>query len=162
VNSLIRRSLLSLITAFLLLPLSGIAQEQQNQQQTPSQSQTPQTQTDNQQQQPRGRLGHRGERMQMMAEKLNLTDQQKQQVKDLRQKTMEQARAIRNDSSLSDADKKQKLQDLHKQTREQFLSMLTPEQKQQLKEMRQEHMKKRQGKDGDNSKPDDTSKGPGI
>jgi Spy/CpxP family protein refolding chaperone len=153
---------LSFITAFLLLPLASIAQEQQTQQQTPSQSQSTQSQTDDQQQHRMARRGHRGESMEMMAEKLNLTDQQKQQVKDLHQKTMEQARAIRNDSSLSDADKKQKLQDLHKQTREQFLSMLTPEQKQQLKEMRQEHKKKRHDKDGDNSKSDDTSKGPGI
>ena len=62
-------------------------------------------------------------------------------MQQLQQQNKEQAKAIHNDSSLSDADKKAKLKDLHKQSQEQMKGLLTPEQKEQMTQMRQEHRK---------------------
>ena len=130
-----RRILSAVITASMLLPVAGMAQEQQ--------AQPPAQQN---QQAPTGKARHHGKhkgerRMAMMAQKLNLTDQQKQQMQQLRQQNMEQAKTIRNDSSLSDADKKDKLKALHQQSHEQMMGLLTPEQKQQFEQMKQEHQK---------------------
>ena len=130
-----RRILSAVITASMLLPVAAMAQEQQAQ---PAAQQN--------QQAPAGQTHHwmhkrHQRRMAMMAQKLNLTDQQKQQMQQLRQQNKEQAKAIRNDSSLSDADKKTKLKALHQQSHEQMMGLLTPEQKQQFEQMKQEHRK---------------------
>ena len=130
-----RRILSAVITASMLLPVAGMAQEQQ--------AQPPAQQN---QQAPTGQAHHRMHKrhqrhMAMMAKKLNLTDQQKQQMQQLRQQNKEQAKTIRNDNSLSAADKKAKLKALHQQSHEQMMGLLTPEQKQQFEQMRQEHQK---------------------
>jgi len=132
-----RRMLSAVITACMFLPVAGIAQQEQQGQ--PPVQQNDQAQT--------GKAGHYGKHkghergMAMMAEKLNLTDQQKQQMQQLRQQNKEQAKTIRDDKSLSDADKQAKLKELHKQAHEQMMGLLTPEQKEQMKQMRQEHRK---------------------
>jgi len=86
--------------------------------------------------------------MAALAEKLNLTADQKAQFEKIRQDSMQQAKAIRTDGSLSDEQKKQKMIDLRKQQHQQMFSVLTPEQKQQLKQMREEHKKSPQGCEG--------------
>ena len=128
-----RRLFFAVITASMLLPMAGMAQQEQ-----PGQTQ-PHAQEQGRPHKGHGR--HHGRGMGKMAQRLNLSDQQKQQFQQIRQQGKQQALAIRNDSSLSDADKKQKLQALHKQNREQMMGMLTPEQKEQFKQMREERHK---------------------
>ena len=86
--------------------------------------------------------------MQMLAEKLGLTDQQKQQFQQIQKNMWQQGRSIRQDSSLTDDQKREKMQDLRKQAHKQMFDVLTPEQREQLKQMRQEHQ---QQKDKDSS-----------
>jgi len=130
-----RRLSCAVITATMLFPVAGMAQQEQ-----PGPNQ-PQVQQPYRHHKGRGKHHRRG--MGKMAQRLNLNDQQKQQFQQIRQQSKQQALAIRNDNSLTDADKKQKLQALHKQNREQMVGVLTPEQKEQLKQMREERRKNR-------------------
>lgn len=97
-----------------------------------------QTQTKNQ----------RGEKF---AEALNLTPEQKADLKSIRENEKQQAQAIKNDSSLTPDQKKAKFKELRKSSHEQMMAKLTPEQQQKFKEMRKEnrgrwrHGRKKQG-----------------
>ena len=84
--------------------------------------------------------------MAMLAEKLGLTDAQKAQFQQINRGMWQQGRAIRQNSSLTDDQKKQKIQELRQQSHKQMFSVLRPEQKEKLKQMREEH-KKEQEKD---------------
>lgn len=132
-NQTLRKVLLvaagSVIT--IALPAMGIAQEntqapQQDQQQTAPPS-------DNQQAHGKHGMKH-GEGF----KKLNLTDDQKAQMKKIREDARAQADSIRNDSSLNADAKNAKLKDLHKSSMKQMHALLTPDQKKQLKENRKE------------------------
>src|SRR5258708_4838701 len=93
------------------------------------------------------------QRQQILAKRLNLTEQQKQQFQQINQTFRQQAKAIHNDSSLGDAEKKQKLQDLRKQSVQQRMSILTPEQQQELKKIREEHRQEKGGDKTSQNKP---------
>jgi periplasmic protein CpxP/Spy len=79
--------------------------------------------------------------MEMLARKLNLNDEQRQQFRAIGQRTRQQAMGIRSDSSLTDDQKKEKLQALRKQSHLEMFAVLTPEQKEQLKQMREQRQK---------------------
>ena len=81
--------------------------------------------------------GHRKEMGARLAQKLNLSAQQQEQLKPVFQKQHEQARAIWQDNSLTQDQKKEKMQALHQETQAQLNSILTPEQQQQMQQMRQ-------------------------
>ena len=83
---------------------------------------------------PDGRRGGFG--MARMAKQLNLTDQQKTQIKSMREATHQQLQALRNDTSLTPEQKRERARQLMEQSQAQFQSVLTPEQQQQLKDMR--------------------------
>src|SRR5262245_31497804 len=89
--------------------------------------------------------------MEMVARKLNLTGEQRQQFRQIGQQLWQQSMSIHNDSSLTDEQKKEKLQALRKQSHMEMFSVLTPEQKEQLKQMR-EQLRKDNGK-GQNKAP---------
>lgn len=90
------------------------------------------------------------QRMEMLARKLNLTDEQRQQFQKIGQHMWQQSRSIHNDSSLTDEQKRGKLQALRKQSHIEMFSVLTPEQKEQLKQLREQ-----QRKDLENKAPGD-------
>ncbi len=93
---------------------------------------------------PRARRAARRHNMQELAEKLNLTDDQKKQFQQIRQNSMQQAKAIHNDSSLTQDQKREKQMALRKQSHQEMFKVLTPEQQAQLKQMREEHKQKMQ------------------
>ena len=128
-----KRIFMAGLTACLILPVAGMAQQGQDAGTGQGQGQTVEPGMRRHR-----RMARRHRRQQMVAKRLNLTDEQKQQMKQISQTFRQQAQAIRNDTSLSDADKKQKLQDLRKQTMEQHMGVLTPEQQQELKKLREE------------------------
>jgi periplasmic protein CpxP/Spy len=70
---------------------------------------------------------------------LNLTDQQKADLKPILMDQRTQAKAIREDSKLTPEQKKEKMKDLMKATHEKIAAILTPEQKAKLKELRRNH-----------------------
>jgi Spy/CpxP family protein refolding chaperone len=130
-SSFFRHILLVSAAAAMVLPCAAWAQQSQD----PGQGQaTPQQ---------RGAWMRQRQHMQMLATKLNLTDQQRQQFQQIGQRTRQQAMSIHNDSSLSDEQKKEKLQALHKQSHQEMFAILTPEQKEQLKQLREQMQKDR-------------------
>ncbi|MGH9569365.1 MAG: Spy/CpxP family protein refolding chaperone, partial [Candidatus Angelobacter sp.] len=139
----IHRVLLAFAAFVLLLPTLVQAQQQESQDQDQNGQVQPETQGQ------RGAWARRGRNsrgMKMLAKKLNLTGDQKQQFQKIRQQTSAQAKTIRGDSSLSDQQKREKIQQLHKQAHHNMFAVLTPEQKEQLKQMREQHKKTMQQK----------------
>src|SRR5690348_15049077 len=90
----------------------------------------------------------KGERGAKFAEALNLSDQQKADLKSIRDNERQQAQAIKNDTSLSAEQKKAKFKELRKSSHEQMMAKLTPEQQQKFKEMRKDHRGHRHGRKG--------------
>lgn len=86
----------------------------------------------------------RGEKMKMMAQKrldkmktdLNLTDTQVSKIQDLRNSSMEQAKAIRENSSLTQEQKREQFMSLMKSRKESMNNILTADQLKKKEEMR--------------------------
>jgi len=97
-----------------------------------AQSATPDTATAPQ---GRGRAGFEGRHGGPFGH-LNLTEDQKSQFKTLMQNQRQQIDAIRQDTTLTDAQKHDKIAQIHQGMRAQFDAILTPEQKQQMAEGR--------------------------
>jgi Spy/CpxP family protein refolding chaperone len=71
--------------------------------------------------------------------KLNLTDAQKTQIKTIRDNAFQQRKAVMSDTSTTDAQKKAKLRGIRRDTHKQVAGVLTPEQRQQLRQDMKEH-----------------------
>jgi periplasmic protein CpxP/Spy len=70
---------------------------------------------------------------------LNLTDDQKAQMKKIHEDAKSQIAAVNSDSSLSADQKQAKLQQIHRDAHKQVEAILTPEQRKTMKEWRHEH-----------------------
>jgi protein CpxP len=70
---------------------------------------------------------------------LNLTDDQKAQMKKIHENAKSQMDAVNSDSSLSADQKGEKLRQIHRDTHKQMQAILTPEQRQTMKEWRRSH-----------------------
>ena len=81
-----------------------------------------------------------------MAQQLNLTDQQKTQIQGFTQAGRQQALSIKQDTSLTPEQKRDKFRELHASTHQQILGVLTPEQQQQMKQLRSQHAGMSRGK----------------
>jgi periplasmic protein CpxP/Spy len=94
-------------------------------------------------------MHHNGEsadhHLQMLSEKLNLTDDQKAKLKPILQDQMQQMKVVREDSSLSQEQKRAKMKSIHESLHDQINAVLTPEQQAKFKQMRQEQMEKHKG-----------------
>lgn len=67
---------------------------------------------------------------------LNLTDQQKSQLKPVFESSRQQMQALRSDSSLTPELRREKMQQIRQNQMAQMKSILTPEQQQQMQQMR--------------------------
>jgi periplasmic protein CpxP/Spy len=77
---------------------------------------------------------------------LNLTDDQKAQMKQIHESSKSQMDAVNNDSSLTADQKQAKLHQIHRGARMQMVKLLTPEQRQQLKaDAKARHAARQQG-----------------
>lgn len=100
--------------------------------------------------------GHGGgeHQMEMLTKQLNLSPDQVTQIKAINQDTMKQAMAVRDDSSIAQADKRSKMMDIRKASQDKIRALLNDDQKTKydamLAEMR-EHRGNHQG--GDNTPP---------
>jgi len=81
-----------------------------------------------------------------MKKDLNLSDAQGQQIKSLNEDFKKQADAIRNNSTLTQDQKKEQLKALGEQRKAKMNSILTPEQQQKLEAKKQTAKGKRKGK----------------
>lgn len=84
---------------------------------------------------------HRGD---MMSE-LNLTADQQEKMKKLREDNRTKMEAIRSNASLSDEQKQEQMKSLHTDLRKSTEALLTDDQKTKWKELRKEHMENRKG-----------------
>jgi Spy/CpxP family protein refolding chaperone len=79
---------------------------------------------------------------------LNLTDEQKAQIKQIRTDSRSQMDAVNADSALAADAKQAKIREIRKGTHQQMLKVLTPEQRKQMKqnmrERRSEHQQQAQ------------------
>ena len=76
-----------------------------------------------------------------MQDQLNLTADQKSQMKTLHQDMKQQREGIMNDQSLTADQKKEKMKDLRKSQSEKMNTILTPDQQTKMKELRKQRMK---------------------
>lgn len=83
--------------------------------------------------------------LQMLSEKLNLTDDQKAKLKPILQDQMRQMKAVHEDSSLSEEQKQAKAKSIHESFHDQINAVLTPEQQAKFKQMTQAQMEKHKG-----------------
>jgi periplasmic protein CpxP/Spy len=75
---------------------------------------------------------------------LNLTDDQKAQMKKIHEGAKSQIEAINSDSSLTADQKQAKIREVRKDSHKQVEAMLTPEQRKSMREWRREHRNERQ------------------
>lgn len=87
----------------------------------------------------KGKGMNRGEGFQ---KELGLSSDQQQKMEQLRSDFRNRFSSLRNDNSLTDDQKKAKMQDMRKQQQEQMKSILTPEQIQKMESLRKERNKK--------------------
>lgn len=98
--------------------------------------------------------GHRGgghppfggrERLQEIVDKLDLTADQKAQIKPIIEAAHKQAETVRADTSLTPEQKHAKMREAFQAVRGQIEGILTPEQKQKLEAMKEEHREHHRG-----------------
>jgi Spy/CpxP family protein refolding chaperone len=77
--------------------------------------------------------------LQKLSDQVNLTDDQKAKILPLYQAAFDQGKALHDDASLSDDEKREKMRAIMQSTRKQIGDLLTPEQKEKLKELRAAH-----------------------
>jgi len=78
------------------------------------------------------------QKAQAIAQQLNLTPQQKEKVLPILANEVPKVQAIKNDNSLSKIQKIQQLKAIHQQTDPQMKAILSPEQYQKLRTIRQQ------------------------
>ena len=94
---------------------------------------------------PADQPGHHGrreemrERFQRMITDLNLTPDQQAKGQAILKQTAESLKAIHEDATLSDEQKRAKAKELRRSTEQQIHALLTPDQQAKLKELRQQH-----------------------
>lgn len=79
-----------------------------------------------------------GARIKKLADYLGLSDAQKAQIKPILESAGQQAKAIKADTSLTPQARQAKMKDLRKSTNQQTMAILTPDQRQKLKAIRQQ------------------------
>lgn len=76
--------------------------------------------------------------LQMLTEKLNLTDEQRTKLKPILQDQAQQLKAVHDDASLTPEQRNAKMKAIHASFHDQVNAVLTPEQQAKLKEMKHE------------------------
>jgi len=82
------------------------------------------------------------DRLKMLTEKLNLTEDQQAKLKPIIEDQSKQMKAIHADTSLAPADRQAKMKEVHESSIEKMNAILTPDQQAKWKQMRQEMMEK--------------------
>jgi Spy/CpxP family protein refolding chaperone len=137
-SALCKRALFAVVAAFALLPWMAFAQDNQPSDRPPQAQQWQQLQR----------------RFAALAQRLNLTKEQKRQWQQINRETTEEVWAARKDDSLNEMQMQARLREIHKQQKQQILALLTPEQLDALKAFSQEQKQNQQqnkSSDGNNS-----------
>ena len=78
-------------------------------------------------------------KLQKLSNELNLTDDQKAQLKPVLQGEVQQLKSVHNDASLSDEQKGAKMKEIHEGAKSQINTILTPEQQQKLAAIKEDN-----------------------
>jgi protein CpxP len=89
----------------------------------------------------------RHDRLEWLTKELHLTDEQKEKLKPILQDEAKQMRAIHEDGSLTPDQKRDKAKQIREKFRPQIQAVLTPEQQEKLKNLKEEAREQRQGKE---------------
>ena len=89
--------------------------------------------------------GQRTNHLEWLSKELNLTDEQKAQVKTILDEQSKQMRAMQEDTSLTEEQKHEKMKQIHQSTHSQINGILTPEQQKKFAEMKEQHKGQREG-----------------
>jgi len=87
------------------------------------------------------------DRLEWLSKELNLTDEQKGKLKPILQDEGKQMRAVHDDSSLSPDQKRDKMKQIRETFRPQIQAVLTPEQQEKFKNLKEQAREKGQGKE---------------
>jgi Spy/CpxP family protein refolding chaperone len=85
------------------------------------------------------------ERLKRMTERLNLTDEQREKIRPLLQGEADQLKALHEDTSLSQEQRREKRRQIEQATRKQIREVLTPEQRAKWREGREEGRERKEG-----------------
>jgi site-specific DNA-cytosine methylase len=138
-TALYRRALLLSAVALMLSPWTALAQA----------GGTPQDDQQNEQ----AKRQQNQRRFAMLAQKLNLTDDQKKEWAQINRETNQKVRATRNDDSLNEEQMQAQLRAIHKEHDQRLLAMLTPEQQADLKSFWEDMKKNNQPNNTSNTSP---------
>ena len=100
--------------------------------------------------------GMRGNQVEFLTKKLNLTSDQVTQVKAIEDDSLKQMMALREDTSIAGADKRTKMMDIHKAAQDKIRALLTDDQKTKydaLQAEMRERMENRHGGPGGSPPP---------
>jgi Spy/CpxP family protein refolding chaperone len=78
------------------------------------------------------------EKLQQISGELNLSDDQKQQLKPILQNEFQQLKAVKDDTSLSDDQKRSKVGEIRGNAKSQMSTILTPDQQKKLDTMKEQ------------------------
>jgi Spy/CpxP family protein refolding chaperone len=94
----------------------------------------------------------RGNQVEFLTKKLNLTPDQVTQVKAIDEDAMKQSKAVREDTSVAGPDKRAKMMDIHKASQDKIRALLTDDQKTKFDAL-QTQMQERRGNRGGGDGP---------
>lgn len=134
-NGLFRRVLLLGATLLALPPWTASAQDVQQNDRPPEARQRQQQQR----------------RLATLAQRLNLSADQKKQWAQINRETTQKIWAARRDESLNEGQMQAQLRKIHKEQKEQIMALLTPQQQDELKSFWEEQKQKQQEKSADGS-----------
>jgi periplasmic protein CpxP/Spy len=100
-----------------------------------------------------GGMGMRGNQVEFLTKKLNLTPDQVTQVKAIDEDTMKQAKAVQEDTSLAGPDKRAKMMDIHKTAQGKIRALLTDDQKTKYDALQAEMRERMQNRSGAGGPP---------
>jgi periplasmic protein CpxP/Spy len=125
-----------LFTCFLCLTFAGLQARAQNPaDQAASQASSAASQTGNAMSDTETKAKVQS-KLEKLSSELNLTDDQKTQIKPILQGEYNELKGVNGDSSLSDDQKKSKMAEVHESSKSQISAILTPEQKTKLAAMK--------------------------
>jgi hypothetical protein len=91
--------------------------------------------------------------LQRMTKQLNLSPDQVSQIKMIDDDTAKQIEAVRSDSSVAQADKREKIMDIHKASEDKIRAVLNDDQKTKYDAMLAKHPRRGNRKGGDHATP---------
>jgi Spy/CpxP family protein refolding chaperone len=135
----------ALALAFTLTAAAQTSSEALKQQRSPGQGQKPSRGNV-----PRDRVA---DRLEWLSGHLNLTEEQKKELKPILSDEFKQMRAVGEDASLTHDQKRQRMKQIHEASRPRVQTILTPEQRQKFAQMKEE-AKERHGDEKDETRSD--------